>query len=314
MSNRFRAAIALIACLMPTMAAAASFSGTISYAAFGSDGYMHIYSLTAGGSPQQLTSGAHNDETPEWSPDGSKIVFLRSDSNGVTVNIINADGSGLRNLSPTPGRDTLPAFTADGTQIVFTYVVSLNSCNNDTVPTTSIMTMSAIDGSDRTIIVDGTTAPTCFNVEPRHSPDGTSLVFACAPYNGGGQVCKVDGSGLKVLTNTSGIVTHDPHWSWDSKKLVVSRKDISGNVNVWTMNADGSNLFQVTHAVEPMEAGDAGWSLDDTQLVFAADNGGNGQSVPNAPAEIGIVNADGTNLTLLGIACSDVGCASRFKP
>jgi Tol biopolymer transport system component len=138
----------------------------------------------------------------------------------------------------------------------------------------------------------------------------------CGPSNGSIQACTVnpDGSGYALLTNTSGTVTGDPHWSWDSKKLGISRKDASGNVNVWTMNADGSNLLQLTHFVEPVEGGDVGWSLDDSQLAFEQDVGGSGQSVPDAGAHVSIVHADGTGLVSLPLPCSDIGCGPRFRP
>ena len=51
-----------------TDGAAGAFAGTISYAAFGSDGYTHIFTATGGGVTTQLTSAAANDETAEWSP------------------------------------------------------------------------------------------------------------------------------------------------------------------------------------------------------------------------------------------------------
>lgn len=228
---------------------------------------------------------------------------------------MNADGSGLTRLSPSPSQDALPAFSPDGTRIIFTYVVSQNTCNGS-MPTTSIMTMSAVDGSNRTTLVNGTAVPTCANTEPRYSPDGSKIAFNCSPYNSGGQVCTAnpDGTGFTFLTTTSFTVAGDPHWSWDSRKIAISRKDTTGNVNVWTMNIDGSGLTQVTTFVEPMEAGDAGWSLDDSQLVFEQDNGGSGQSLPNAPAKVSFIGVNGTGYFSLDSACSDIGCGPRFRP
>jgi Tol biopolymer transport system component len=228
---------------------------------------------------------------------------------------VNADGSGLARLSPIPGADTLPAFSSDGTKIVFSYVVSQNSCNGGSFPTTNIMTMSALDGSARTTIVDGSSASTCFNVEPRFAPDGSAIAFMCGPANSNVQACAVapDGSGWRYLTNVTTTVG-DPHWSWDSRKLAISHRDTAGNVNVWTLNADGTGLSQVTAFAEPQEAGDVGWSLDDARLVFEHDTGGQGQSVAGAPAGIYIVGVDGSQVMSLNVPCSDSGCAPRFRP
>jgi Tol biopolymer transport system component len=298
-----------------TDAATGSFLGTLSYAAFGMDGHTHIFSSTGDGVITQLTTGPGDDETAEWSPDGSRLVFQRSDATGVSVFVMNADGSGLTKLSDS-GRDVLPGFSADGTKIVFSYVVDPTGCNGGTMPLTRVMTMSSVDGSGRTTLVDGAKAATCFNVEPRFAPDGSKVVFMCGPMNGTIQACtaNADGSGYAAITNTKGTVTGDPHWSWDSKKLGISHRDASGNVNVWTMNADGSNLFQVTHFADPVEGGDVGWSPDDTLLAFEQDIGGMGQSVPNAPANVSIIRADGTGYAALNLPCSDKGCAPRFRP
>jgi Tol biopolymer transport system component len=288
-------------------------SPTLSFAAKGLDGYTHVYTFSSG-MTRQLTSGPYNDETPEWSFDGKRIVFLRADSNSIGVYIMNADGSDLKRLSPNPSNDTLPAFSPDGSKIIFTLVVSLNSCNGGLSPTTSIATMSAADGSQRTIIFDGTKQATCFNGAPRFSPDGSKIAFMCSPYNLGSQVCTISSNGLQYLTSSAYTVSGDPHWSPDGTKIAISHKDTSGNVNVWTINPDGSNLTQVTKFTEPNEAGDAGWSSDGTQLIFEQDYNGNGQSNPNARASIYVVSPTGSESFPLGIPCSGVGCAPRFKP
>src|SRR5207247_2453543 len=65
----------------------------------------------------QLTSGLPRDFAPDWSPDGTQIVFQRGRSIE-HVYAIGSDGSGLRQL--THGRyDSGPAWSPDGTRIVF---------------------------------------------------------------------------------------------------------------------------------------------------------------------------------------------------
>lgn len=62
-----------------------------------------------------------------WSPDGRKILFLRSNWVGADVSgdvyVMNADGTGERNLTRSVTQpfatDTAPAWSPDGRKIVF---------------------------------------------------------------------------------------------------------------------------------------------------------------------------------------------------
>jgi TolB protein len=59
------------------------------------------------------------DQDPIWSPDGTKIVFVR-DRNGLTdVFTMNADGTGKKNLTRNQANDQDPSFSPDGRYITF---------------------------------------------------------------------------------------------------------------------------------------------------------------------------------------------------
>lgn len=78
----------------------------------------------AGGAPRQLTSkvpaGSNvADGNPSWSPDGARIAFERWDGNW-DVWRIDADGTGLTQLTNVRDHDGDPAYSPDGTTIAFT--------------------------------------------------------------------------------------------------------------------------------------------------------------------------------------------------
>lgn len=61
-----------------------------------------------GSSPVRLTSGGYFDRTPALSPDGQKILFTSNRSGNNDVWTMNANGSGLTNLTKAPGGDYNP--------------------------------------------------------------------------------------------------------------------------------------------------------------------------------------------------------------
>lgn len=70
--------------------------------------------------PAQGTTSVHN-QFSSWSPDGSKIAFMSNRGPGrQDVWIVNSDGTGMRNLTNTPGADEgAPTWSPDGQRLAF---------------------------------------------------------------------------------------------------------------------------------------------------------------------------------------------------
>jgi Tol biopolymer transport system component len=67
------------------------------------------------GAERLLTRDPGQDKWPAWSPDGRTIAFVSDREGGEDVYVMNADGSGVRNVSRTPALyENHPAWTADG--------------------------------------------------------------------------------------------------------------------------------------------------------------------------------------------------------
>jgi len=96
--------------------------------AAGSKDDSEIYVMNADGSgTRRLTHNVGYDGEPAWSPDGRKIAFQskRRAVRGVVggskgeIYVMNADGSGKRNLTRNPAQDGSPSWSPDGRRIGF---------------------------------------------------------------------------------------------------------------------------------------------------------------------------------------------------
>ncbi len=213
-----------------------------------------------------------------WSPDGRRIAFVTKACTPrcigpIELNVMNADGSGQRNLTREWGLEGAPAYlfseglpvwSPDWRKVVFVRERAAHRF-------TDIYVMNA-DGSGRRRL---TRSPQN-DGEAVWSPDGRKIAFVRVR---GGRAAiylvNADGSGLRRLAHAIAFGPHpgapspgfeaDPAWSPDGQKIVfVSNRD--GNYDIFVVNADGSGLRNLTRSErndrDPM------WSPDGGAIAF----------------------------------------------
>jgi TolB protein len=187
-----------------------------------------------GSHPRQLTNTPDIVELgPAWSPDGKQIVFSEgSASEALGLWVMNADGSGLRQLTPE-GFD--PAWSPDGKTIA--YEVDKSTPNNDIL---NIYVIPAA-GGEPTNLTPGAT----YAVGPDWSPGGRRIVFQLHTDLA---VMKADGSNQHRITHDGGNVGDGaPAWSPDGRWIVYSRgKSADDTADLYVIHPDGNDRHRVT--------------------------------------------------------------------
>jgi Tol biopolymer transport system component len=189
-----------------------------------------------------------------WSPNGKRLAcegFGQTDPslNGVYT-LRSSDGGDLQRVTYEPNGDDCPSdYSPNGNRLVIT------RANETTFELDTIK----LDGSGRKRITpQGMELNFC---NGSWSPQGNQIVFSAhvpnGDYHSSVWVVHFDGSGLRQLpiagpcggpfSDPSTYGCFNPVWSPDGRKIAFGRNQDDGQRDIYTVNADGSGLFQVTH-------------------------------------------------------------------
>jgi len=212
---------------------------------------------------------------PDWSPNGIQIVFCLMKGQTQTLYLINADRTGLTEISP--GFD--PSWSPVEDKIAYT-------SNNQ------IYTMNS-DGTGKTQLTTGDS-----NGNPSWSPDGTEITYTYYSGEASIWIMNADGTGKTPLTTSADGESSLPSFSYDGSKIVYVKGPTWDTLiemfptklnEIWIMNRDGSNK-QMIYA----PSGSFQWPFQrawnkNNKILFMK-NGISGE-LP----EMFVINSDGTN-------------------
>ena len=136
------------------------------------------------------------------------------------------------------------------------------------------------------------------------SPDGRGLLYTLGRIDGTDRIVKAraDGSGAAVVSppcTGSCLSDDDPTYSPDGKKIAFERafgpvvNQNPARVAIFTMNADGSHLTQLTQKSTSTADSQPQWSPDGTKIAFVRTNT---TAKPKNKGAIEIMTADGSNI------------------
>jgi len=269
---------------------------------------------------RQLTFGGQNAEA-YFSADDNQLIFQHQGA-GVpcdqiySLSVVTTDGKpdAGKPISTGKGRTTCSYFFPDGKRVLFS---STHAASADCPPKPDysrgyvwpiydsyrIYTANP-DGSDLKLLTD---APG-YNAEATITRDGKRIVFT-STRNGDLDIYTMDADGKNVeqLTHELGY-DGGPFWSYDGKKIVYRAEHPQtpeqiadykhllskglirpGNLEIWVMNADGSQKHQVTHNGAANFA--PYWMPDGKRIIFASNQA---DAKAGREFDLYLINEDGT--------------------
>lgn len=265
---------------------------------------------------RQLTFGGQNAEA-YFSPDGRQLIFQRQEGDSTCDQqyVIDVDGRHLRRVSSGLGRTTCGYFFAGGSRILYSSTFHVD----DQCPPPPDLSRGYVWGlhdfdiyqanADGSGIAPLLRSPR-YDAEATLSPDGQRVVFTSLRDGDLDiYVMNVDGTAVTRLTNTLGY-DGGPFFSPDGSRIVYrswhpqTDEEIAdyrallaqnlvrpSRMEVWVMNADGTDQRQVTNL------GGANFAPffhpDGRRIIFAS----NHRDPRSRNFDLYLVNLDGSGLT-----------------
>jgi Tol biopolymer transport system component len=276
---------------------AAPVNGRIAFTTFESNpnqAFGDIWTMNADGSDRvQIVFDPNYDAQSDWSPDGTKIAFRSQRSGRFQVSV--ADLTVLDPVTRRPritdvppaadrSQSSQPSWLPDGTGLVYRRTGGPGTTGSD------LYEMN-LDGSDRHALV---VLPD-EQWYPSMSPDGRTLMFVDTNHRVNGREVGRRIMGLDTATGAIRTIYDSPDPStWDSGSAwspdgtqIAFESDLDGDLDVYAINADGTNLRKLTQKDDRHDEGPA-WSPDGKQIVYSS-------GPDDLHEDIHVMNADGSD-------------------
>jgi Tol biopolymer transport system component len=226
-----------------------------------------------------------------------RIVFYSDRDGDDDIYVMEADGSGVTQLTNEDGRDYEPATSPDSEQVLF--------ASQRVGGGSSHLYVIDIDGSDARQLTFGGPAPPDRRLDDyaEWSPDGGTIVFQRTMIPDGGKpyadiwLLDVESGEETPLTETTEFWDSTPSFSADGETILFE-SNRTGDFQIYRMPAEGGEATPVFET--PGIDTSAKESPDGTQIAFVSDRDGD--------FDIYVMNTDGTEVRPLTSNADRDGC------
>jgi Tol biopolymer transport system component len=224
------------------------------------------------------------DDQPDWSPDGSLLVFYRcAPGSPCGVYTVKPDGSALTPLLPCSASSECEdgeggSFLPDGKRVVFTRASGTvrHLVGGDQIEHSDIVVRDVSGGASAQALVRSPRFAGDY-LSPHFSPDGSQFVYIRSnstlvkPARTHALfVARADGSNQRRVTPWPLDGGDDPDWSPDGKLLLFRTYEAGAEQSqIATIRSDGSHLRTLTHFKPGTTVLSHSFSPDGKWIVFA---------------------------------------------
>lgn len=213
----------------------------------------------------RLTKDGHFKQRPNWSPDGSQLLFTRH--KGATLRLITRTIATSEEHRVTEKEETEAdgVWSPDGKEIALTF-------NKPQPNQSNVEVYRYILAEQRFLPVAEDVKGLSHEEYPCWSPDGARLAYS-STHQGNQEIytAKIDGSDVIRLTSDPAQDAH-PAWSPSGEEIVFAT-DRWGDLEIAAIRPDGSQTRRLTFSrgLDDFPA----WSPDGKRLAFCSSRDGN---------------------------------------